>query len=138
MNLDQSQFTPCAPAETPDVTLNMVHTNNGKTSAVIAGTRETPKGKGEASISNGSLTNMLIEHSPKFEELLTAVLDIKSTLGPKIDALRIDMGHARKDYKKLKEHVNNTESMLATFHPTVTDNGKHLQMLQNLVKFIRR
>ncbi|KAJ1195666.1 hypothetical protein NDU88_004934 [Pleurodeles waltl] len=47
-----------------------------------------------------SLAITLVEHTQKCKDILNAVLDIKTTLEPKIDALRIDIGHLREDHKK--------------------------------------
>ncbi|KAJ1194798.1 hypothetical protein NDU88_004084 [Pleurodeles waltl] len=52
----------------------------------------------------------LAEHSQRFNKILSAVLDIKSTLQPKIDALLIDKHHMREDHKKLKERVEAAEA----------------------------
>ncbi|KAJ1163227.1 hypothetical protein NDU88_003690 [Pleurodeles waltl] len=48
---------------------------------------------------DASLVVPLAEHSQRFNDILSAVLDIKTTLEPKIDTLRIDMGHLREDHK---------------------------------------
>ncbi|KAJ1175065.1 hypothetical protein NDU88_000356 [Pleurodeles waltl] len=48
----------------------------------------------------------LAEHSQRFDEILNTVLDIKATLEPKTDALRIDMGHMREDHKNVSRLRN--------------------------------
>ncbi|KAJ1185073.1 hypothetical protein NDU88_001868 [Pleurodeles waltl] len=76
------------------------------------------------------LVATLAEHSQRFNEILSAVLEIKTTLEPKIDALRIDMGHMREDHKKVKEQVEATGS---TLRPTVEDAISHIRALQKEV-----
>ncbi|KAJ1189688.1 hypothetical protein NDU88_006430 [Pleurodeles waltl] len=56
--------------------------------------------------------------------------DIKSTLEPKIDALRIDIGHLREDRKKLKDRVETTEKTESEMHLKVADATTHINDLQ--------
>ncbi|KAJ1115818.1 hypothetical protein NDU88_004040 [Pleurodeles waltl] len=72
----------------------------------------------------------LAKHSQRFDEILHMVLDIKTTLGPKIDALQMDMGHMRKDHKKLKERVEATESTMASIRPTTSEATTHIKAFQ--------
>ncbi|KAJ1093293.1 hypothetical protein NDU88_006398 [Pleurodeles waltl] len=74
----------------------------------------------------------LVEHSQRVDEILNAVLDIKTTLEPKIDALRIDMGHMREDHKKLKEQVEATEFTMASLRPMVSDATSHIRRCKAL------
>ncbi|KAJ1141427.1 hypothetical protein NDU88_007760 [Pleurodeles waltl] len=62
--------------------------------------------------------------------ILNAVQSIKSTLEPKIDALRIDMDHLREDLKKLKERVATTESTVSELRPSLADATMHIKDLQ--------
>ncbi|KAJ1131530.1 hypothetical protein NDU88_009866 [Pleurodeles waltl] len=82
---------------------------------------------------NATLAAALAEHSQRFNEILSAVLDIKTTLEPKIDALCIDMGHMREDHKKLKERVKATESTVSALRPTVADATSNIRALQKKV-----
>ncbi|KAJ1186610.1 hypothetical protein NDU88_003391 [Pleurodeles waltl] len=75
------------------------------------------------------LSATLVVHSCRFDEILAAVLGIKTTLEPKIDALRIDMGHMRDDHKKLKDRIEATESTLASPRPSVSDTTAHIRTL---------
>ncbi|KAJ1165565.1 hypothetical protein NDU88_005986 [Pleurodeles waltl] len=52
---------------------------------------------------------ILAAHTQKFDDILSAIQSIKSTLEPKIDALCIDMGHLREEHKKLKDRVASAE-----------------------------
>ncbi|KAJ1127335.1 hypothetical protein NDU88_005738 [Pleurodeles waltl] len=50
-----------------------------------------------------TLGNMLTAQSRRSDEILIALVDIKTTLEPKIETLQIEMGLMREDHKKLKE-----------------------------------
>ncbi|KAJ1199467.1 hypothetical protein NDU88_003301 [Pleurodeles waltl] len=54
----------------------------------------------------------LASQSQTFNEILLA--DVKTTPGPKTDALRTNMGILRKEHKKLKDCVENTETAQST------------------------
>ncbi|KAJ1201084.1 hypothetical protein NDU88_004900 [Pleurodeles waltl] len=68
---------------------------------------------------DASLATILAEHTQKFNDILNAVQDIKCTLEPKNNALRIDIGHLRKYHKKLKDCVESTENTVSEMCPTV-------------------
>ncbi|KAJ1109514.1 hypothetical protein NDU88_006874 [Pleurodeles waltl] len=89
-------------------------------------------------IPDGSLGATLGAHSCRFDVILTAVLDIKSFLEPKFDALRIEMGLIRGDYNKLKELVDTTESTLASLGRSVTEASACINALQDEVASLRR
>ncbi|KAJ1138201.1 hypothetical protein NDU88_004592 [Pleurodeles waltl] len=74
----------------------------------------------------------------KFNDILNAVQNIKSTLEPKIDALRIDIGHLREDHKKLKDHVATTEKTVSELRLTMVDATRHLKDLQKDVLHLRQ
>ncbi|KAJ1181782.1 hypothetical protein NDU88_006981 [Pleurodeles waltl] len=84
------------------------------------------------------LAATLAVHSQRFDEILTAVLDIKTTLEPKIDTVVIDMGHMQEDHKKLKEHVDATEFTMAALRPTVLHATSHIRALQREVAQLRQ
>ncbi|KAJ1080032.1 hypothetical protein NDU88_000254 [Pleurodeles waltl] len=65
------------------------------------------------------------------------VLDIKTTLEPKIDILRNDMGLMREDHKKLKARVESTESSLACLRPSVAYATARIRALQKEVAYLR-
>ncbi|KAJ1101343.1 hypothetical protein NDU88_006412 [Pleurodeles waltl] len=79
----------------------------------------------------------LAEHSQRSDEILNVVLDIKTTLEPKIAALQIDMGCMREDHKKLKERVEAMESTVASLRPTISDATTHIRALQREVAQLR-
>ncbi|KAJ1205940.1 hypothetical protein NDU88_001359 [Pleurodeles waltl] len=68
---------------------------------------------------DASLAGTLPEHSQKCNDILNVVLHIQTRGKPKIDALRIDMGHLHEDFKKLKERVDATENTVSDMHPSV-------------------
>ncbi|KAJ1179173.1 hypothetical protein NDU88_004409 [Pleurodeles waltl] len=76
------------------------------------------------------LATMLAEHTQKFNDILNAVQDIKSTLEPKTDALQIDIGHLHEDHKKLKDRVEAIENTVSEMRPTVADAATHINDLQ--------
>ncbi|KAJ1118383.1 hypothetical protein NDU88_006574 [Pleurodeles waltl] len=76
------------------------------------------------------LVATLAEHTQKFHDIMNAVLDIKTTLEPKIDALRVDMGHLREYHKKLKGRVEATENTVSDMRPSVVDAASHISDLQ--------
>ncbi|KAJ1209425.1 hypothetical protein NDU88_004803 [Pleurodeles waltl] len=82
---------------------------------------------------NASLAATLAEHSQRFNDILSAVLDIKTTLEPKIDVLRMDMGHLQEDHKKLKEREEATETTVSDMRPSVADATSHSRALQKEV-----
>ncbi|KAJ1192081.1 hypothetical protein NDU88_001393 [Pleurodeles waltl] len=64
-----------------------------------------------------SVAAILGAHTQKFDDILNAVQNNKSTLQPNIDALCIDVGHLREVHKKLKDGVASTERAVAELHP---------------------
>ncbi|KAJ1184911.1 hypothetical protein NDU88_001708 [Pleurodeles waltl] len=62
---------------------------------------------------DASLATTLAKHSQRFNDILSAVLDINVTLEPKIGALRTDMGHLLEAHKKLKDRVEATENAVS-------------------------
>ncbi|KAJ1201096.1 hypothetical protein NDU88_004911 [Pleurodeles waltl] len=76
------------------------------------------------------VATILAAHTQKFDDILNAVQSIKSTLEPKIDVLRIDMGHLRENHKKLKDLVATTESTVSELRPSLADATMHIKDLQ--------
>ncbi|KAJ1104718.1 hypothetical protein NDU88_002127 [Pleurodeles waltl] len=85
-----------------------------------------------------SLAATLAEHSQRFSDILSVVLDIKATLEPMIIALRIDMGHQREDYKKLKDRLEAMENTVSDIQPSVTDATSHIRALQKEVLHLQQ
>ncbi|KAJ1096781.1 hypothetical protein NDU88_001912 [Pleurodeles waltl] len=77
-------------------------------------------------------------HSRRFDGILAAVLDIKNSLEPKIDALQIDVGLMRGDHKKIKERVEIIKSTVASNRPTVKDTEPQIQTLEPEVEELRK
>ncbi|KAJ1081915.1 hypothetical protein NDU88_002087 [Pleurodeles waltl] len=84
-----------------------------------------------------SLAATLAEHSQRFNDILSAVLDIKATLEPKVDALRIDMVHLREDHKKLKDRLEATENTVSDMPPSMTDATSQIRALQKEALHLR-
>ncbi|KAJ1173687.1 hypothetical protein NDU88_005513 [Pleurodeles waltl] len=82
---------------------------------------------------DASLATKLAKHTQKFNDILNAVQDIKSTLEPKIDSLGIPIGHLHEDHKKLKDRVEATENTVSEMCPTVMDVATHINDLQKEV-----
>ncbi|KAJ1217362.1 hypothetical protein NDU88_004956 [Pleurodeles waltl] len=78
----------------------------------------------------GSTETTLATQSHRLDEILTAVLDVKTTLELEINALRIDMGLLREDHKKQKVQVAITESTLASVELTVMETTTQIKALQ--------
>ncbi|KAJ1150287.1 hypothetical protein NDU88_003082 [Pleurodeles waltl] len=79
------------------------------------------------------LARTLAEHTQKYKDILNTVLDIKTTLEPKIDALQIDIGHLCEDHKKWKDCVEATENTVSDMRLTVVDATTHINDLQKEV-----
>ncbi|KAJ1127742.1 hypothetical protein NDU88_006135 [Pleurodeles waltl] len=80
-----------------------------------------------------SVTAILVVHTQKFKDILNAAQSINSTLEPKIDALRIDVGHLREEHKKLKDRVATTESTVSELRLSLATAPKHIKDLQKEV-----
>ncbi|KAJ1105293.1 hypothetical protein NDU88_002701 [Pleurodeles waltl] len=80
-----------------------------------------------------SVAAILAAHTQKFEGILNAVQSIKSTLEPKIDALRIDVGQLREALKKLKDRAATTKSTVSELRPSLANATKHIKDLQKEV-----
>ncbi|KAJ1122569.1 hypothetical protein NDU88_001055 [Pleurodeles waltl] len=118
--------------------VTMVHPKQNRS---MAGTTGALGGSAEGESLHsreGSLGSILATHSRRFHEILLAVLDNKTTLEPKIDTLRIDMGLITDDRKKLKERLKTTESNLASLVPPVSDANAHIRALQDEVAHFRQ
>ncbi|KAJ1094095.1 hypothetical protein NDU88_007179 [Pleurodeles waltl] len=87
---------------------------------------------------NASLAEPLAEHSQRYNDILSAVLDINTIFEPKIDTLRIDMGHLREDHNMLKEQVEATETTVCIMRPSMADATSHIKALQNEVSQLRQ
>ncbi|KAJ1093484.1 hypothetical protein NDU88_006584 [Pleurodeles waltl] len=85
-----------------------------------------------------SLAATLTEYTQRFNDILNAVLDIKTTLEHKIDALRINMGHLREDHKKLKERIEAAETTVSNMRLLVADATSHIKALQKEVIQLRQ
>ncbi|KAJ1140244.1 hypothetical protein NDU88_006601 [Pleurodeles waltl] len=72
-----------------------------------------------------SVAAILAANTQTFEDLLNAVQSIKSTPEPKIDALRIDMGHLWEEHKKLKDRVATTQSTVSELRPSLANTTMH-------------
>ncbi|KAJ1171484.1 hypothetical protein NDU88_003345 [Pleurodeles waltl] len=80
-----------------------------------------------------SMSAILAAHTQKFDKILRAVQSVKSTLEPKIDTLCIDMGHLRKEHKKLKERVTSMEGEVAEMGSPFATTTQHIRDLQREV-----
>ncbi|KAJ1102843.1 hypothetical protein NDU88_000284 [Pleurodeles waltl] len=69
-----------------------------KPGATGAGAQEEVTLGERRSSPDASLAATLAEHTQKFKDILNAVLDTRTTLEPKIDALQIDISHLREDH----------------------------------------
>ncbi|KAJ1139208.1 hypothetical protein NDU88_005583 [Pleurodeles waltl] len=85
-----------------------------------------------------SVQAILAAHTKKFDDILRAVQSIKSTLEPKIDALCIDMGHLRKEHKKLKERVTSMEGEVTEMRPPIATTTQHVRDLQRELQWLMR
>ncbi|KAJ1106181.1 hypothetical protein NDU88_003584 [Pleurodeles waltl] len=67
-----------------------------------------------------------------------AAVKPETTLEPKMDALRIDIGHLREEHKKLKERVNAPKNTVSDLHPSVADAASDISDLQKEVTRLRQ
>ncbi|KAJ1179269.1 hypothetical protein NDU88_004503 [Pleurodeles waltl] len=116
----------------------MVCTKQDSSLDVVPGTLSSSEVGDTMRPAGRSLENMLATHSCRFDEILLGVLDIKTSLEPKIDTLRIDMVLLREDHKKLKECIESTDSTLASFRPMVSDTSAHIKALEDEVDYLRK
>ncbi|KAJ1148386.1 hypothetical protein NDU88_001223 [Pleurodeles waltl] len=74
----------------------------------------------------------------RFDKILAAVLDIKNTLRPKIDALQIDVGLMKDDHEKLKDRVEIVESTVASLRPIVKAADSQMKAFQAELEQLRK
>ena len=67
------------------------------------------------------LKSTLSKHSKQFEKILAAILDTKTMLETKIDAVTNDVNLLGADHHKLTDRVGEVESSLTTICPKVSD-----------------
>ncbi|KAJ1201266.1 hypothetical protein NDU88_005079 [Pleurodeles waltl] len=60
-------------------------------------------------------------HTSQFEKVLQAILDTKTSLETKIDAVTQDVNLLRADHGKLSERVAETETDVAGMRPTMKE-----------------
>ncbi|KAJ1118307.1 hypothetical protein NDU88_006502 [Pleurodeles waltl] len=87
---------------------------DGNTSVALGPLLEGKEGDAHCSTggSQEATLDTIASQSRRLCEILTEVMDIKTTLRPMVDTLQIDMSILREDHKKLKDRVTNTESTL--------------------------
>ncbi|KAJ1179606.1 hypothetical protein NDU88_004840 [Pleurodeles waltl] len=87
---------------------------------------------------DATLEHTLAGHSRKFAEILGAVLDIKSFLDPKTDALGINQGLMREVHMKVKDQVEGSKSMLLMLRPAVAWAVFCFKTLQEEVCYLKK
>ncbi|KAJ1170880.1 hypothetical protein NDU88_002751 [Pleurodeles waltl] len=88
----------------------MIRTEMDQNKSVANGALPDVKMNNPQCTTGGSLEATLAAQSQRFDEILMMVIDVKSTLKPKIIVLQIDMDIFREGLKKLQDRVINLEN----------------------------
>ncbi|KAJ1081929.1 hypothetical protein NDU88_002101 [Pleurodeles waltl] len=84
------------------------------------------------------LDAILHSHSSQFDKILQAILDTKTSLESRIDAVAQDVTIRRADHRKLSGKVGETESEMAALRPSVQDLRSQMKQLATEVATLQR
>ncbi|KAJ1105881.1 hypothetical protein NDU88_003285 [Pleurodeles waltl] len=84
------------------------------------------------------LETTLQTHSVKFDKVLQAILDTRTSLESRINAISIEVNLLHVDYRKLVGHVEEAEYILATMRPMVQDVHTRLQRIEEDMATLQR
>ncbi|KAJ1198726.1 hypothetical protein NDU88_002565 [Pleurodeles waltl] len=91
-----------------------------------------------AAVALRKVTETLATHSIKFDKVLQAVLETKTSLEAKIDSVTTEVNILRAEHRKLLERVTTNEATIEMIHPDVKDLKAQLQRQETEIIMLQK